>query len=67
MYIKPIGWEFTASDFCCANFKIHAFTDGADSPDFTISRSGVTVLYRGNGIAYCPYCGKKIELKKVDE
>ena len=65
MYIKPFGWRFTADDFCCPEFKTHAFVEGFDKPDLTVSRDGVSVLYRGTVIDYCPFCGKKIELEKV--
>ena len=66
MYIKPFGWRFTADDFCCPEFKAHASVDEfVDKPDLTISWNGASVLYRGTAIDYCPFCGKKIELEKV--
>ena len=65
MHVKPIGWEFTPADFCCPEFRSHAFVEGYDSPELTVSRNGVSVLYRGTVIDYCPFCGKKIELEKV--
>ena len=70
MQIKPIGWEFTGADFCCNAFKVHAsrhlFADGYVTPDFKLSKNGDSVIYNGVVIGYCPFCGKEIELKKVD-
>lgn len=66
MHIKPIEWTFTGADFCCPEFKAHASVDEfVDKPDLTISWNGASVLYRGTAIDYCPFCGKKIELEKV--
>ena len=66
MQIKPTGWEFTGAVFCCDAFKVFASTEGCGSPDFKLSKNGDSVIYNGVVIGYCPFCGKEIELKKVD-
>ena len=63
MHIKPTGWQFTVADFCCQEFRNHALAGGIQ--DYTINKSGTSVILRDSAITYCPFCGKKIVLKKV--
>ena len=65
MRIKPTGWEFSGTDFCCAKFKMRTSAEGYDTPDITVSNAGTTVFYKGYAIDYCPFCGTRIELEKV--
>ena len=44
MHVKPIGWEFTPADFCCPEFRSHAFVEGYDSPELTAIRTSWSIL-----------------------
>ena len=63
MQIKPGSWDF-AGDFCCWEFQRRAQRDEYGTYP-TISTDGVKVFFGGATITNCPFCGKKIELEKV--
>ena len=68
MKIKPLGWVFDATgETCCLSFTMNAKMD-ADDVMWTnyITTDGKNVFFRGTMIKDCPYCGKKIELEKVE-
>jgi hypothetical protein len=64
MRIKCRCWELDASgDFCCADFKKHAFAEFG-RPEIILSNGIHVVSFKNVEIKYCPFCGKEIILEK---
>ena len=67
MKIKPVVWTFDPkSEFCCDAFRNEVFNTKR-SVGSHISTDGKDVLFSGDKIFYCPYCGTKIVLEKEVE
>jgi hypothetical protein len=61
MKVSPKTWEF-AGDYCCWDFQERTIDDGYSTP--SIFTDGEKVFFGGATIKNCPFCGKKIELRR---